>query len=479
MDYPTKISHWIGGKEYSSDQATIDKHAPATGNILTKVPSAGAAELARAIAAAQQGFEQWSHIGIVQRADILRRAAALLLEKKAEVAEIIMLECGRPRKDVEGEISAAYECGMFFAGEGRRLYSSTLQSSNEKRSVTLVRDSIGVGALFTPFSTPLSQVAWKTFPALLCGNAVILKAHECAPYLPVWFAKVLQEAGVPDGVYNVLQGTGEGIGTLLSESPAIQFISFTGSSDTGARILEKSAKNLTKVSIEGGGKNPFIVLADADLEKACADGVASAYVDSGQRCAAASRFIVADEVYDAFLRMFITRAAALRIGAGEDDDMGAIISEARLNAILAAVESAKKDGATVALGGARAGAAGYFMQPTVLEEADPKSPISQTETFGPVALFYRVKGIEEAKQLAEDSSLRLSSAIHTRDINAALSFAHEYKSGVVRVNGPTFGSEPHMPFGGPKRSGNGWREPGPTAIDFYSELKQISVDRNS
>ncbi len=473
--YPKTVQSWIGGGAVAGSGPSQEKYAPASGVKLADVAAAGESELARALTSASDAFPLWAATPLSERALILKKAAELIKERAQEAASIIAQECGRPDAEVMGEVGGASVSGTYFTGELARFEPIPLPTSHPRRTVELVRAPVGVGALYVPFNTPLAQIAAKTFPALLCGNAVILKAHELTPYIPVWFAQVLKDAGVPDGVFNVLQGTGAGIGALIASHADVSFISFTGSSSTGARIVEASAPRLAKVSIEAGGKNPFIVCDDADLLLAVNFAVASAFVDSGQRCAAASRFLIYEGVYDTFKQAFIEKARAMRIGVG-DADMGALISEERLNALLAAVQESQNRGVTIALGGKRNGDQGYFMQPTVLENVKETDPLWRQELFGPVVIFRKVSGYDEALRLAKDSPYRLSSAIHTRTLDVAKKFAREYRAGVVRINGPTFGSEPHMPFGGPGLSGNGWREPGVTALDFYANWQQVSVD---
>ncbi|MFC1612277.1 aldehyde dehydrogenase family protein, partial [Patescibacteria group bacterium] len=377
-----------------------------------------------------------------------------------------------------GEVSAAMECGLFMAGEARRFHGQNLMTATPNRSAQLVRDSIGPGALLVPFNNPMASVAWKTFPALLCGNTVVLKSHEYTPYTAVWFAKLLKEAGLPHGVFSVLQGFGEDVGAPLVSNNKIEFVSFTGSSSTASSIIKATADRLAKVSIEAGGKNPIIVCDDADLESAVSIAVSSAFVDAGQRCAAASRIIIFDSIYEKFKEMFLEKVKNLKVGINDSDDFGAIISEKRLNEILGSIDGAVERGAVILSGGKRMDRAGYFISPTVLESVSPDDELSQNEIFGPVVVLYKARDFNEAIELANNSKYKLSGAIQTSNINRGQEFIKQYRAGVARVNGPTYGSEPHMPFGGLGLSGNGWREPGEKALDFYSEWKQISIDHD-
>jgi aldehyde dehydrogenase (NAD+) len=404
----------------------------------------------------------------------------LLAAQASEAAEILRTECGRPDKEASGEVAGVIASAQFFASLEKEFASAPMDSSNPKRRVRIERSPIGVGALYTPFNTPLSQIASKVFPAILCGNAVILKAHELTPYIGVWFAHLLSEAGVPAGIVNVLQGDGESIGAPLARHSGIAFISFTGSSATGARIVESSASRLAKVSIEAGGKNAMVICDDADLDRSADYACASILVDNGQRCAATSRLIVFDAVYEAFLTKLLERIDAMKIGPEGDASVGALISRDRRDAVLAACAEAVQRGARIMRGGhALTGDTygdGYFMEPTLIEGVDASDPIAQTELFGPVAVLFRVGSIQEAITIANNSPYRLASAIHTKRQAYIDAFSRAHLTGVMRINGPTFGSEPHMPFGGPGLSGNGWREPGVAALNFYADLRQVSED---
>ena len=479
--YPKKIYHWIDNKEVKpASRKFFDKYNPATGKVLAEVARGNKSDAEKALKSAVKVHGLWSRIPVIKRAEILREAAFLMRARKEEFAEIVALESGKSKKDALNEVGAAVECGFFFAGEGRRFYGEVLTSANPFREVKMIRQSLGAGALITPFNNPAAGVACKLFPALLCGNSVVLKSHEYTPYVAVWYAKIFKEAGIPSGVISVLQGLGKEVGEPLVSDERVEFISFTGSVAVGKSILKSAAERLAKVSVEAGGKNPYVVCDDADLEKAAQIAVQAAFVDGGQRCSAASRLIVFDKVYDKFKKLFLAKVEQLKVGVSEADDYGAIISEKRMKEILAAVRGAIKRRAVLLLGGSRLADEehknGYFIAPTVLERVSPKDEISQKELFGPVVILYRAKNFADALRLANDSEFKLTGAIHTQSIHRAQEFIKRYEAGVVRVNGPTHGSEPHMPFGGVGLSGNGWREPGTKALDFYSEWKQVSID---
>lgn len=483
MKYPSKVTHWINNEErFSLGDSFFSKYNPANGERVAEISGGKREDVYKAVQVAEKSFENWSNAPVVIRSKILKKTAKLLLEKQKEIAEIVALESGKPLKHALGEVKAAAACGFFIASNYHKFQQEeALESSVPGRFVKMIRQSIGQGALIVPFNNPMASIAWKTFSALLCGNTVVLKSHEDTPYTAVWFAKILKEAGLPAGVFNVIQGTGKDAGIPLVENPSIKFISFTGSVAAASFIVKASANRLAKVSVEAGGKNPLVVCDDADTDKAVAAAIAGAFVDAGQRCAATSRIIIFDAVYKEFKKKFLKSVQALKVGVGENDDFGAIINEKKLDQILKAVKEAILRGATLLLGGKRLDdnihKNGYFMAPTILENISPDDEISQTELFGPVVILYRVNNFAEALQMANNSQFKLSGAIHTKSLRKAEEFIAGYRAGVVRVNGPTHGSEPHMPFGGLGLSGNGWREPGVLSFDFYSEWKQVSIDR--
>lgn len=481
--YPRKIYHWIDNKEVKpASRKFFAKINPATGKEMAQVGRGDRRDVEKAVKSATRAYEPWSQTPVIKRAEILREAALKIRERKDELAGIIAFESGKPMRDALAEVNSAVEIGFFFAGEGRRYYGEVQTSVQPNREVRMIRQSIGTGALITPFNNPAAGIACKLFPALLCGNSVVIKSHEYTPYVALWYAKIFKEAGLPSGLLSVLQGTGAEVGAPLIADPRMAFVSFTGSVKTGRLILKTTSSRLAKVLIEAGGKNPFVVCDDADLEKAATVAVQAAFVDAGQRCAATSRIVVFDKVYDKFKKLFLAKVAKLKVGISDADDFGAIISEKRLQEILKAVRGALKRRAVLLAGGGRltdeAHRAGFFMAPTVLERVFPKDEVSCNELFGPVVILYRVKNFEEAVRLANDSQFKLTGAIHTKSLDRAQEFVRRYQAGVVRVNGPTHGSEPHMSFGGVGLSGNGWREPGTKALDFYSEWKQASIDHD-
>jgi alpha-ketoglutaric semialdehyde dehydrogenase len=322
---------------------------------------------------------------------------------------------------------------------------------------------------------PLANVAWKVFPALLCGNGAVLKASEDAPETALVFARLAAEAALPDGILNVVQGYGREAGQPLVEDPRVAVVSFTGSTAVGRMIARVAGERLAKVCLELGGKNPLVVCDDADLDRAAQAAALSAFSNAGQRCAAGSRLIVFDAVYDRFRELIVTRAEAQRVGPDDEHDFGPVINERQLERMLAAVARAREQGARVVAGGERLPGPGYHIAPTIVEGVDAHSEIACTELFGPIATLHRVRDFDEALAVANASPYGLTAAVWTNSVHRAQEFVRRVVAGGVQVNGPTYGFEPHVPFGGQRDSGTGWREPGTEALDVYSDWKTVYV----
>jgi acyl-CoA reductase-like NAD-dependent aldehyde dehydrogenase len=481
--YPQQILHWINDAEIASaNGVTFEKRSPIDDRVVATVTRGSAPDVRRAVDAAAAAADAWARTPAPRRGEILGRAAMLLRSSERELAEIVQTETGKPWKNAVAEVSSSADLAVFMEGEGSRFYGKTMTSPIPNRSVRTERTPIGVCAAIMPFNSPLAGVAWKAFPALLCGNAVVAKSHELTPQTAVAFGKVLQEAGLPCGLYSVVQGYGPEVGTPLIEDERVGLVSFTGSVPTGKRIQQtvSARPTLAKVCLELGGKNPLVVCDDADLAKAAEHAVASAFIDAGQRCAAGSRILVFDQVYDAFRDAMLARTAAMKVGSGPQDDCGPVISKQSLNRLLQAVEAAVKRGARVLTGGhvISSLAPGHYMAATILDNIAHDDPISQEEQFGPITCLYRVANFEEAVRLANATSYGLTGAIHTTNHNRIEQFIARYRGGLVSINGPTYGAGPHMPFGGVKNSGNGFREPGTESLDVYCEWKTVVVNHD-
>jgi len=480
---PAVVPNQIGGRDaLPADGRTFAKIDPATGRTLCQVARSNAADVRAAVEVAKAAQPAWAATTVVKRGEILRQVAILMREHRTAIAELVARETGKSCKDALGETDAAIEMGFFVAGEGRRFYGQTTTSAVPNKAAMIVRQPLGVAGLIIAANTPIANVAWKAFPALLCGNAAILKAAEDTP-LSAWaFGALAREAGVPDGVYTTLHGYGEEAGAPLVEHPGVAVVSFTGSCEVGRWIAETAGRRLAKTCLELGGKNPLIVCDDADLRNAVTWAVGSAFSNAGQRCAAGSRIIVFDAVYDRFKQMFVEAAKTLKVGTGDSDDYGPVINEGQMTSMLESVARARAAGAVVLTGGHRLTGpgydGGYFVAPTILEHVGSNDEISRSELFGPITCLYRVRDFEEAIALANDSPFGLTASIHTQNIHRAMTFIGRIQSGVAVVNGGTYGSEPHLPFGGLRQSGNGWREAGTQALDVYSDLKTVYINHN-
>jgi len=479
--YPQLIGNWIDGAERPAlDKATFDKIAPHDGRRLGAVAHSKGEDVDAAVQAGRAAFPAWAAMPPVQRGAVLHKVCNALEARASEMTAVVAVETGKSPKEALGETGGAIALGRFFAGEGQRLYGRTATSGVAYRHATTVREPCGVAALIIAANTPIANVAWKVFPALVCGNAAVLKAAEDTPVTATLFARIAGEAGLPPGVLNVVQGLGQEAGRPLVEHPGIDVLSFTGSTAVGRWIAETAGKRLLKVSLELGGKNPFVVCEDADLDNAVRWAALSAFSNAGQRCASGSRLIVCAGIYDRFREALIAATAKLRVGPTDDDDLGPVINQRQLDNMLEAVQQATAAGARVLAGGARMNgsthANGFYMAPTVIEDPRPDDEISTREVFGPITCLYRVPHFAAALELANRSPYGLTAAIHTRDLNRAMTFARNVRAGIASINGGTYGSEPHMPFGGVKQSGNGTREPGTEALDIYSNLKNVVVN---
>jgi aldehyde dehydrogenase (NAD+) len=480
---PSVIPNQIGGLNAAAVEGrTFSKIDPATGREICKVARSNAADVSAAVLRAREVQPAWAATTVVKRGEILRRLAILMQEHRAAIADLVARETGKSVKDARGETDAAIEMGFFVAGEGRRFYGQTTTSAVPHKTALIVRQPLGVAGLIIAANTPIANVAWKAFPALLCGNAAVLKAAEDTP-LSAWaFGELAREAGAPDGVYSTLHGFGEEAGAPLVEHPDVAVVSFTGSCEVGRWIAETAGRRLAKTCLELGGKNPLIVCDDADVQNAVSWTLGSAFSNAGQRCAAGSRIIVFDAIYDRFKALLVEAVHRLKVGTADTDDFGPVINEQQMTNMLAAVARAKAAGAVILAGGHRltggSYGGGFFVAPTIIEGVRRDDEVSRSELFGPITCLYRVSTFDEAIALANDSPFGLTASIHTQNLNRAMTFLARIQSGVAVVNGGTYGSEPHLPFGGLRQSGNGWREAGTQALDVYSDLKTIYINHN-
>jgi aldehyde dehydrogenase (NAD+) len=458
--------------------ATFDSYNPSTGELIDSFPRSDAADVERAVASARAAWEDWRLVPAPQRGNILFRFAQLLERDKAGLSELMTREMGKVKAEAGGDIQEAIDMSYYMGGEGRRLFGQTTPSELPDKFMMSVRMPVGVVGAITPWNFPIAIPAWKLCPALVCGNTVVLKPAEDTPLLAQRFVDLLHEAGLPEGVVQIVHGFGEEAGEALVRHPDVPIITFTGSRETGVAVTKAAADRLKHVHLELGGKNAIIVMDDADLDLAVDGIVWSAFGTAGQRCTAASRVIVHEGVYAQLQSKLVERAERMKIGDPWEDDteIGPVINEAAVDKIHSYTEIGKDEGATLLTGGERVEGNGFYYRPTVFADVEPQMRIAQEEIFGPTTALIPVKSFEDAVQAANGIRYGLSSSIFTRDVNKAFRAMRDLQTGITYINAGTTGAEVHLPFGGMKETGNGHREAGQAALDVFTEWKSIYVD---
>ncbi len=462
---------------------TFENLNPAdTRDVVGIFQKSGAADVEAAVEAAKRAFEKWRLVPAPRRAEVLFRAAQMLVERKEDFAHDMTREMGKVLKETRGDVQEAIDTGFYMAGEGRRLFGVTVPSELPNKFAMAVRHPVGVCAMITPWNFPMAIPSWKLFPAILAGNCCIIKPAQDTPLSVFNFVKTLVDAGVPHGVVNIVTGFGSKIGAPLTEHPDIRAVSLTGSSDVGRIVGTSAAKSFKRCSLELGGKNPMIVLDDANLELALEGALWGAFGTTGQRCTATSRIIVQKGVYDEFTHALVERAKRLKVGNGLDEsvEMGPAVNKAQMETDLQYIEIGKNEGAKLLCGGHRLDSGshkyGWFVEPTVFADVDPNMRIAQEEIFGPVVSVIPCDNLEHSIEIANNIQYGLSSAIYTKDVNRAFKAMRDLFAGITYINAPTIGAEVHLPFGGTKATGNGHREGGLGAVEFYTEWKSVYVD---
>jgi len=479
-----KYNNLIGGKLVEpSTKKYFENINPADRlDVVGLFADSGKKDIDIAVKAARQAFLAWSNMTPPKRGKLIFETGRLLLERKEQLAKVIVREMGKTMPEAIGDIQSSADVAYFMAGEGRRMYGQTTFSELDKRWALTKRYPIGVCGLITAWNAPMAIITWKLFPALICGNTVVLKPSEETPLTAHLLGEILKEVGFPDGVINIVYGFGQETGRALVAHNDIDLISFTGSTQVGREISTECGKRLRRYSLEMGGKNGLIVMDDADIETASQAVVTGAFSTAGQRCASTSRVFVHEEVYDKFLKMVLEKTRSLKIGPGTDPETRVcpIISERHLKSIMAYVDGAKKEGAKLLYGGhiltIGAYTKGNYIEPTIFTDVNPNSKLAREEIFGPVLAVFKIKSLQEGIDMVNDSEYGLVASIFTENLNNAMYALDVIKTGVCYVNAPTFGSESHMPFGGLRGSGNGTREPGTQAMDVFSNWKTIYAD---
>jgi len=475
--------NFIGGAWRNSRSGEIfaSTNPARTSDIIGYYQKSTAADIDDAIEAASQAQRGWAATPAPERGEILYRTAAILEQRKEELAALMTREMGKILRETRGDVQVAIDVAKFIAGEGRRAEGETVPSALPNKFCMTIRHPLGIVGIITPWNFPMAIPAWKTFPALLAGNTVILKPASDTPLLALKLAECLHEAGLPAGVMNVITGPGGSLGDALASHPRVSMISLTGSTEVGRRVAEICGRDLRRCALELGGKNAVVVLEDADLDLAVASVTSGAFGTTGQRCTATSRVIVQRSAQKAFTERLAAAAAKLQIGDGLNPqiDMGPLVNAGRVNAVHEYTEIGKIEGAQLVMGGhpLRGGAyhEGAFYQPTIFNDVTPTMRIAREEVFGPFVSIIPVDTYEEAISVVNSSDYGLSTAVFTESSRLTFRAMREIESGLIYFNAPTTGSEIHLPFGGMKASGNGHRELGTHAVEEFSETKTIFV----
>jgi len=461
----------------------IENRNPANRDELVGIfPASTNEDVTLAVEAAKSAYNKWRLTPAPRRAEILFRAAEILVARKEDYARDMTREMGKILAETRGDVQEAIDMTYLMAGEGRRQFGYTAPSELPNKFAMAVRAPVGVAGMITPWNFPMAIPSWKAMPALVCGNTIVLKPAEDTPLSTYNLAQVLAEAGLPPGVLNVVFGEGPDAGAPILNHPDVNLVSFTGSTEVGRIVSQACAPTFKRCHLEMGGKNIIVVMDDANLDLAVEGAVWGGFGTTGQRCTAASRVAVQKGVYREFVERFVSRAKSLKVGDGLDPStqMGPCINEQQLNTVMKYVEIGKNEGAKLATGGHRmesgAHARGWFHEPTVFVDCDARMRVCQEEIFGPVVCVIPFDSFDDALAIANGVSYGLSAAIYTRNVNHAFRAQRDLETGIVYVNAPTIGAETHLPFGGTKNTGNGHREAGLAALDFYSEWKTIYVD---
>ena len=475
--------NYIGGEWVDAASGeTFESTNPATGELIGVFPKSTVEDVDRAVEAAKEAYEHWRLVPAPKRAEILFRVAQSFVDHKDELTELMVQEMGKVRTEAGGDVQEAIDMTYYMAGEGRRMFGQTTPSEMPDKFQMSVRMPVGVVGAITPWNFPIAIPSWKIAPALVCGDTVVFKPATDTPALGERFVEIFGEAGLPPGVLNIVHGGGSTVGERLVRHPDVPLISLTGSREVGVKTAENGAAFLKHIHLELGGKNAIIVMDDADVDLAV-DGILwSAFGTSGQRCTAASRVIVGSKAYEPLQSKLVERAEQLKLGYGleEDVDVGPVINQSALEKIHSYTEIGQDEGAKLLTGGEIATEngldKGFFYRPTIFGDVDPQMRIAQEEIFGPTTALIRVNDIDEAIRAANSVEFGLSSAIFTRDVNKAFRAMRDLNTGITYINAGTTGAEVHLPFGGTKQTGNGHREAGQAALDFYTEWKSIYVD---
>jgi alpha-ketoglutaric semialdehyde dehydrogenase len=477
------LKNFVGGEWRESRGRRVPDFNPADASeIVAEAPASTAAEAAEAVAAAERAFEGWRHTPAPVRGQILYRVQRRMEEQRDVLAEALTREEGKTLAESLGEVQRAINVIEFFAGEARRITGETIPSELPNNFCYTIKQPVGPVAIITPWNFPIAIPIWKIAPALVSGNTVVFKPASLTPLTATLIAGIFQDCGLPPGVLNVVFGGGREVGDTIVKHPAIRAVSFTGSNDVGTALYQAAAARGIKCQCEMGGKNPIVILADADLDLAVESTVQGAFGSTGQRCTATSRAVVVDSIADEFLERLEARTAKLVVGPGMDPKthIGPSVDDSQMKTVLDYVQIGKSEGARLVRGGERLTGngldRGHFVNPAIFDRVMPEMRIAQEEIFGPVLSLIRVPDVARALDVANGVRYGLSASVYTNDVSKMFKFVERLDAGILHVNSPTVGGEAHIPFGGMKATGVGLREMGRVAIDFYTELKVVYVD---
>ncbi|MBP1948161.1 aldehyde dehydrogenase family protein [Virgibacillus litoralis] len=476
-----RLKNFING-EWIDVKESTEVINPANGETVVNVPLSGSEDVNTAVKAAKKAQKEWAQVPAPQRAEVLFRVGSIMKERKERLSQLLTMENGKVIEEARGEVQEGIDMAFYMAGEGRRMFGQTTPAELKDKFAMSQRCPVGVVGIITPWNFPIAIATWKSFPAIVSGNAVVWKPATETPIMAFELAKIFEEAGLPKGVVNVVFGKGSAVGDAMVNHDDIRVISFTGSNDTGRSIASKCGEQLKKVSLEMGGKNAVIVMDDADLNLAVEGILWSAFGTSGQRCTACSRVIVHEDVKERLEERLLVEMEKLTIGDGLDESIkvGPIINKAGLEKIKKYIQIGKDEGAKMLAGGyvmdEGEHAKGHYFAPTLFTDATADMRISQEEIFGPVVSLVPVKSFEEAIEVNNGVEFGLSSSIFTGDVNRVFKAQRDLDTGIVYVNAGTTGAEIHLPFGGTKGTGNGHRDSGVQALDVFTEWKAVYVD---
>jgi acyl-CoA reductase-like NAD-dependent aldehyde dehydrogenase len=472
------LTHFIGGEAVSGDPTQETINPSNLDDVIARYPRGSAAEVDAAAQAARKAFPAWSEASPEVRSDLLDKVGSIIMERAKDLGRLLSREEGKTLPEGTGEVMRAARIFKYFAGEALRRHGQTLESTRPGLDVATYREALGVVGLITPWNFPIAIPAWKTAPALAFGNTVVLKPASPTPAIAYALAEIIHEAGAPPGVFNFVLGEGD-VGQAITDHKEIDAISFTGSQYVGGKVAEGAIKRQARIQLEMGGKNPLVVLDDADLERAVMCAIDGAFFGTGQRCTASSRIIVTEGIHDRFVEALAEKARSLKVGDALDpsSQIGPAVSESQLEQNMRYVGIAKDEGGRVATGGEllTLEKRGYYMQPTVIADTAAEMRINCEEVFGPVASTVRVRDYEEALDMANRGQFGLSAGIVTNSLKYSRHFRRNVKAGMVMINLPTAGVDYHVPFGGTRKSSYGSREQGFAAVEFYTQIKTVYI----